>query len=603
MRKRRILIATLFVLIFVSTVMLTSCGQSGTSTSNDDGVVTFTWWNAHGEDSIYYSDYSENPVVNYLTEYKTWGSNDSKIAFDFHIPPAGTQLDNVVTMIATGDYTDIIDMSYYTRAGSVVELYEDGICMDITEYVEKYMPNYLAFLDENPSYKMTATNYADGEARYLQIYTYQDSVPEQWGGWQYRRDWIVKYGKNPDTGQPFTGGYVEPMGVDTWTDDVVFPSGGTDPIYISDWEWMLDIFSTALEEEGITDGYGMSIDYTGHYGTGDLVCAFGGGSSSWYINEDTVEFGGNSDDFRAYLQAMNTWYENGWIDKGFAENSSDIFYRIDSTSVHQGKVGLFYEAMGTLGSLLDISNGLPNSPENGYTNGIMMFGASNPINDIYGGLEQQGNEPYTMYQVSQEFSSFIITDKAKEKDLEVLFTYLDFLFSTEDENVGLAYGLNKDQYDISQDEFYTKYGLNEGAYEIVETDDGAKYKFVYLLAEDTFLRNAAIMNRLGRLNFPSKTYSTNNWVTQAATDIWVKYLNTGFFKTSFNSQRSAEETKTYSKIQNNVEEFMSKNIPKFIMDLDDPFSDEQWEAYVNAVGKYKPETNVEIMQGIYDRLN
>ena len=164
---------------------------------------------------------------------------------------------------------------------------------------------------------------------------------------------------------------------------------------------MLNIFNTALEEEGISDGYGMSIDYTGHYGTGDLVSAFGGGSSTWYIDADTVKFGGNSEDFRTYLQALNTWYANGWIDEGFAENSSDIFYRIDSTSVHQGKVGLFYEAMGTLGSLLDISDGLPNSPENGYTNGIMMFGASAPINDIYGGLQQQGKEPFTMYQVSQ----------------------------------------------------------------------------------------------------------------------------------------------------------------------------------------------------------
>ena len=134
-------------------------------------------------------------------------------------------------MIATGDYTDIVDMSYYTRTGSVVELYEDGICLDITEYVKEYMPNYLAFLDENPTYKMTATNFADGSARYLQIYTYQDSIPEQWGGWQYRRDWIVKYGTNPETGEPFTGGYEIPMDIDTWTDDVIFPSGGADPVF------------------------------------------------------------------------------------------------------------------------------------------------------------------------------------------------------------------------------------------------------------------------------------------------------------------------------------------------------------------------------------
>ena len=187
--------------------------------------------------------------------------------------------------------------------------------------------------------------------------------------------------------------------------------------------------------------------------------------------------------------------------------------------------------------------------------------------------------------------------------MEVLFTFLDSLYSTDEENVGLAFGLNKEQYELTQDELYTKHGLNEGAYEVIETDEGIKYKYVDLLAEDTFLRNAAIMNRLNRLNFPSKVYSTNNWVTQNATEYWVKYVNTGFFKGSYNSQRTADENKTYSKIQNNVEEFMAKNIPKFIMGIDDPFSDEQWEAYTNAIGKYKPETNVDIMQGIYDRLN
>ena len=51
-------------------------------------------------------------------------------------------------MISTGEYTDLLDLSYYN--GSIATLVEDGVLMDITEYVEEYMPDYVALLDEHP---------------------------------------------------------------------------------------------------------------------------------------------------------------------------------------------------------------------------------------------------------------------------------------------------------------------------------------------------------------------------------------------------------------------------------------------------------------------
>ena len=32
--------------------------------------------------------------------------------------------------------------------------YDDGVIMEITDYVEKYMPDYVAYLDANPSLKV-----------------------------------------------------------------------------------------------------------------------------------------------------------------------------------------------------------------------------------------------------------------------------------------------------------------------------------------------------------------------------------------------------------------------------------------------------------------
>lgn len=71
--------------------------------------------------------------------------------------------------------------------------------------------------------------------------------------------------------------YSDNVNGDSWVDDVVFPSGCTDPMYISDWEWMFEIFDKAMEEQGITDGYCMSMYYPGYIANGDLVTGFGGG--------------------------------------------------------------------------------------------------------------------------------------------------------------------------------------------------------------------------------------------------------------------------------------------------------------------------------------
>ena len=160
------------------------------------------------EDSSYYTSYDENPIVKYLLS-KTYGTdengNGKKIDLDFLVPATGTQKDNITTLVATGEYPDIFDMTYYP--GTAVELYEEGITLDITEYVEKYMPNYMAYMEANPDFKTIASNVVDGESKILQLYAHGTIVADMWGGFMYRRDWIVKYGTNPKDGSSFSGEY------------------------------------------------------------------------------------------------------------------------------------------------------------------------------------------------------------------------------------------------------------------------------------------------------------------------------------------------------------------------------------------------------------
>lgn len=207
--RRAIIVFSALAVMFTGAFGLAACGSK-------EADNYFRWWIPEGEDAIFYSGYNDNPVVQYLLKQEYAGKT---IDVDFIVPPAGEADSNINTAISTGEYQEIIDTSSITKTYSVAELYEEGIALDLTEYVEQYMPNYLAYLQKNPALAQTAVNLVDGQPRYLQIWAYQDDV-HMWGGWNYRRDWIVEYGKD-SSGNAFTGGY-DTDGV--WTDNVTFPS-------------------------------------------------------------------------------------------------------------------------------------------------------------------------------------------------------------------------------------------------------------------------------------------------------------------------------------------------------------------------------------------
>ena len=590
--------------IILCAVMVVSATGCGKTTSGGKGGATedtsFSYWIGQGEDSSYYTDYKDNPGMEYLMT-KTWGTDNKKLDFEFVVPVAGKQKENITTLIATGEYSDLIDMSFYP--GSATDLYQEGIALDLTDYVQKYMPNYLAYLDANPEYKLTATNVVDGETKYIQLYNYNDAQIVMWEGYLYRRDWIIKYGTSPVDGSTFSGEYtvIREDGTpdpDSWVDNVVFPSGGSDPIYISDWEWMFEIFTKALADLNITDGYCMSLYYPGYMQTGDLVSAFGGGGPMWYKqDEKTIAFGANSDNFRTYVQCMNTWYKNGWLDKAFPEHATDMFYKIDQTKVFSGKVGLWCGTAAALGGRLADST-------NPYLDGYVGGCARQPINDIYGTAAQQNVEPYCMYQNGLEGPSIIITDKAKDKDLATLFSFLDYMCTPEGATLK-NFGLSKEQYEETKNEFYTNKGLTEGAYYEVTSAEGKKlYELVDILQKDggTLQTASKALRIFGLSNIAMTSLQKYPDTYRHNMAEWLAYTNTGYLSKSFASQLSAEDATAYSKIETNVNEFMGKSVPGFIKGERDPFKDDDWNSYVKALSKYSPETNTKLYQDLLDTL-
>lgn len=600
-RKKNLLrraAAWILCLTMAGSISLAGCGTDGGQSTEE--TASYSVWITQSEDSTYYESYDKNPSIEYLLT-KTWGPENKKVDLDFLVPVAGAEMDNFKTLLSTGDYPDMMDATMYD--GSIVDLYEQGIVLDLTDYIDQYMPNYKAFLEQNPDLANQAAFVVNGEKKYLTVRNMGDEPPYNWGGYIYRRDWIIKYGKNPLDGSTFSGSYTGKLAdgsvdKETWEDNVVFPSGQKDPLTISDWEWMLEIFSRAIQDLNITDGYCMSLYYPGYLATGDLVCAFGGGGPMWYRNKDgQIAFGGTEENFRVYLQAMNTWYRNGWIDKAFPEHTADMFYRIDDAKVRSGKIGLWLGIMAQLEGKLDDGEGLKA--------GMVNFAASQPINDKYGSAEQQNVEPYTMYQIGQVANRWIITDAAKDKDLVPLLSMLDYMYAQEGALLG-SLGLNKEQYEVTKNELYTRYGLTEGAYYEVPEEQrrGTKrYAWVDTIQYDGgMLQSACKCNRFFFLSCNSLILTRGSDSLLNNYDQWIRYQNTGGITDAINNQLTPDEQKTITKIHTNVNEFMQKTVPAFIKGEKDPFSDADWEAYVKALNKYSPDKATQIYQEKLDSL-
>lgn len=568
--------------------LLAGCGGGGGNNAADEN--TYTMWIYSGQDAAYYLDYEENPALQYALQ-KTYGPEEKNVAIDFWVPPTGGAADNYSTMIGSGDLPDVLDASI---SDPITVMWEAGHLMDLTELIPEYMPNYMKYLEEHPDLAHHAYTEIDGEQKMLKLVSFNDGYGDSWNGVEYRRDWIVKYGANPETGKAFTGGYTDENDVDSWEDDVVFPSGGSDPMYISDWEWMFEIFEKAMAEEGIDDGYCLSIYYPGFTWNGNFSSCFGGGSPLWYENaEGQITFGADTDQFRTYLQCLNTWYENGWIDQTFNQRTSDAHYAIDDTAVRQGKVGLWVGQNGQLGGRMDVG-------ASEYTEGMCVYGAAWPINDVYGPESCQNKIPDCCPDIAQlTETTYYITSKAEGKDVPTLLSFFDY-FYTEEGALLRTSGLSKEQVEETSNQFYYDYGLEEGAY--ADNGDGT-YTLSPVIRDDSgSLATAAAIQKVPGITLVDtidKGYAENY---QHSMDQWSLYKNTAFFQgTEVTNNMTEEDTKNMTNVQSKILDYMTTKAPDMIMGKTDPYDDGDWGDWCKMLKKYGYEKVNAIVQPYADK--
>lgn len=594
--------------------LATSCMGLASCAKKDEG--TFTWLLATGADESFISSYNENPVIKW---YLSKEYNGNTLSLDFKTLVAGSESDQYQTMISTGEYYDVLDTNY--SAYSVETLYNMGVALDLTELIEQYMPNYLKFVNSNDELKRYAYTNVDGEMKMLQIVggSTQPSVPFK--GYMYRRDWVVKYGTNPQTGEPFTGGYTAKNedgtnDVNSWEDNIIFPSwysdnkyvteykanhpewDGTDPVFISDWEWMFGIFEKAFADLGVKDGYMVSMYYLGYIETGDFFSSFGGGSPLWSLKDGEVAFNATSDSMKSYLECLNAWYEKGWLDKEFSERSSDgMFWTIDTAATSQGKVPMMIGGLGKVGNYSE-------SKEYPLTKDLMLAPARLPINDVYGAESTKGVEPDDLYQGSYYRGSVIITSAAENKDLATLLTFMDYLY-TDEAMMAFSYGLNKEQYDEIKDsleknrdglDIYERYDLTNGAYYY----EGEDLYMREALEKVNFLLHSATPQRVSIGKALVNANKLKNSYTEKAYSEWDFYRASADIR-NYSDLFTEDQSKTYSRVRSSINTKMSVEIPKFIKgeyNLDSDF-----DTFTKTLNKMGHEKVTAIFKELVDMYN
>jgi putative aldouronate transport system substrate-binding protein len=497
-----------------------------------------------------YNDYSENPVV--------WALNRKyNITLKFEQPVRGTERDAMSLMFGTGEYTDMIDMSNY--AGSIPQLYEDGVIVDIAQYLD-YMPNFKKWLETNAGFHRTCYD-DNGRILTLRNITDPESPDAMFAGLMYRYDILERA----------TGGNVR------------FPSGNDYPKTIADWEYMLPIFKSYFESQKATDYAPLIIPYNGYFSAyGELVNSFGG-RGAYYLDGATVKFGPQEEPFYKYLKKAREWYEKGYIYKDFASRVNDMFFMPNRNLTFGGNAGIFYGLVGQVGSAMS-------SPQYG-----LDFDARplpSPLSAVDGVTEFasfQRNPIYENGGVGWAFTK-------QCKNLPKLLSVLDYLYG--EEGKWLRHGLTKET-GSTENSVYAAAGLQDGFYWF----EGGRHVMnpvVSSIAND----NGFFGNRLPGI-VRSDVHAPERMTVYSITEpVWAPYPNAKYPKLpgvgGTGAARTLEEDAVYSANLVRITDYIDSTVPKFIMGTQ-PLNDQAWAQFKAQLRNLGIEENIRIQQAAYDR--
>lgn len=223
-----------------------------------------------------------------------WWQNLSEktgIELELMYPTVGADADAAYNIMLTDEELPHIVMGYYITPANMAKLIEDGIALNINDYIEEYAPDYYEVINKDTSDMKKNQKVINVDGTYPAFNTFRET------GWQatyegmmIRQDWL------------------DALGLEV-------------PSTIDEMEKVLAAFK---------DNYGgimlMNLKRMGQ----TLGTAYGafGTRQGFYVEDGTVKACLEAEGLKDFVAKLNEWYEKGFIDANWMNASGDYYNQI-----------------------------------------------------------------------------------------------------------------------------------------------------------------------------------------------------------------------------------------------------------------------------------
>ena len=480
-----------------------------------------------------------------------WLAENTGVKMDLTVVDRANETDKFNLMIASGDYTDLMNISDYA-AGPEAALNED-IIIDLGDYLEENMPNYSTIIHADQN---VYTKVQDADM-FLCVYPIKDQNANPGGlGTFVRKDWLEDL--NLDV----------PTTYDELTDVLTAfknEKGAIEP---------MSLFNTVSMQNGLLmGGFGSMAELSANA----MGTDFG---ASFYQEDGKVVYGATQDGTRKFLSWLHELYDQGLINFENMQNRDvNPFGDLNAGEASRGETGYIFsnQPFGGNYSTMAADNGDPNC--NWW-----------PVQDV-AEVSGQTIPFYEETSMVDTVGAAKISISSQCEDVETALQFLDYGYSYEG---GLLYN----------------YGFEEGSGHDVETwyyDDNNEPMFdgaaLLSVAESTNLASGVVATKdLAGVVYDTRLSFEFGERELSCFDAWSTNKN-GSNNLGSDVVLTSEESTEASAIYSDIITHVATSALQFINGAQDVDDDAVWDAYVKSIEDMNIDGLTEIIQTAYDRVN
>lgn len=356
-----------------------------------DGSKTVSWWiPMNGTLVNQLQTYNDHPIYQQLMQ-------NTGVNIKFMHPAAGQEREEFSIMMASSELPDIIQSFQTYYAGGLTAAYDDGVIIDLTDYVKEYAPDYYALISKDEETYRQFTR----DGKILAFSTYWEELNPTAACITLRQDWLDEFGLKAEDMTTYAA-------IEAYFEGIRANHPDVAPLYLN------------VEYEYYYYGFNMAPNW--HQVDGKVT----------YYDQ------GEQPKYRKWLELMHSWYEKGYISPDFASYKANEARSLFSA----GMIGCFGEPIGNVYSDADASGlAIAKSPwwretENAAINvyfpeGIERYGGQDTvITTKCKNIEEAVkllNYPYT--QEGMILTNYGIEDVCYTEDASGKKTYTDLVIA------------------------------------------------------------------------------------------------------------------------------------------------------------------------------